>query len=196
MTKTVDFYFDVGSPASYLAWTQLPELAKSTNAEISWKPMLLGGVFKATGNSSPATVAAKSRYNKMDMERFAESYKVPLKFNPFFPINTLHLMRGAVAYLSTKEFERYLETVFTALWANEKNLGDSLVIVDVLSSAGFDPAAVMAKSEEPQVKESLKQLTQEAVERGVFGAPTFFIGEEMFFGQDRLGQLKNYLLTA
>lgn len=195
MAKTIDFYFDVGSPASYLAWTQLANLTDATGAEISWKPMLLGGVFKATGNSSPAVIPAKSSYNRMDMCRFASHYNVPFNFNPYFPVNTLYLMRGVVAYLGTAQFDRYLEAIFNGMWVEERNLGDSKVVVEVLANAGFDPNDTLAQCEDPAVKARLKQLTEEAVERGVFGAPTFFVGDEMFFGQDRLEQLKRYLLS-
>lgn len=195
MTRSIDFYFDVGSPASYLAWTQLPGLAARAGADICWKPMLLGGVFKATGNSSPAMIPAKSRYSRMDMERFASAYGVPFNFNPHFPVNTLLLMRGAVALLDTPEFHNYLGAIFNGMWAEQRNLGDSGAVAECLAKAGFELADVMARCEEPAVKARLKQLTEEAVERGVFGAPTFFVGEEMFFGQDRLLYLEQHLLA-
>lgn len=196
MTKSLDVYFDVGSPASYLAWTQLPGLAARTGAEIRWKPMLLGGVFKATGNSSPAVIPAKSRYSRMDMARFARRYGVPLNFNPHFPVNTLYLMRGAIAYLDTAEFTSYLTAIFEAMWVGEQNLGDSAVLAEVLGRAGFDPHQVLARCEDPAVKHRLKEITEEAVERGVFGAPTFFVGSEMYFGQDRLDQVERQLLAG
>ncbi|KAA1171311.1 2-hydroxychromene-2-carboxylate isomerase [Marinobacter salinexigens] len=195
MTKTIDFYFDVGSPASYLAWTQLKGLTERTGADICWKPMLLGGVFKATGNSSPATIPAKSVYNRMDMARFASRYNVPLNFNPHFPVNTLYLMRGMVACLGTPHFDNYLQAIFNAMWVDEQNLGDVAVVADVLAKAGFNPEDVIAQCDDSAIKESLKRLTEEAVERGVFGAPTFFVGDEMFFGQDRLGQVEECLLA-
>ncbi|EDM47628.1 2-hydroxychromene-2-carboxylate isomerase [Marinobacter algicola] len=193
MTQVIDFYFDVGSPASYLAWTQLPTLAQRTHSDIRWKPMLLGGVFKATGNQSPAMNPTKSRYTRMDMERFARAYGVPLNFNPHFPINTLLLMRGAVGFLGAQEFHRYLEVVFRAMWVDQKNMNDPEVAADVLYQAGFNPDKVLALCEAPSVKAELKQFTEEAVERGIFGAPTFFVGDEMFFGQDRMPQLENHL---
>lgn len=193
MTETIDFYFDVGSPASYLAWTQLPALAERTGVEIRWKPMLLGGVFKATGNQSPAMIPAKSRYTRLDMERFARIYGVPLNFNPHFPVNTLVLMRGAVAYLDTPDFHSYLDVVFNAMWVDEKNLNDPGTAVSVLQQAGFDAEDVLARCDDASVKAELKRLTEEAVGRGVFGAPTFFAGDEMFFGQDRLPQLEQHI---
>jgi len=186
MSKTIEFYFDVGSPASYLAWTQLDALAQRTGARVELKPMLLGGVFMATGNSSPATVPAKGNYSRIDMQRYANRYGVTLNQNPFFPINTLHLMRGATAYQGTADFERYLTTVFNAMWIDELDMGQPEVVGKVMTKGGFDPAEVMAKASDPAVKEQLKKATEEAVSRGVFGAPTFFVGDDMFFGQDRL----------
>lgn len=186
MSKTIEFFFDVGSPATYLAWTQLPALAKRTQADIRWRPMLLGGVFQATGNSSPATVEAKGRYSRSDFQRFAQRYGVTLNHNPYFPINTLQLMRGATAFLDTPDFERYLEAIFRAIWIDEQDMNQPEVVGRVLARAGFDPAAVLQRINDPQVKEQLKTTTAEAVQRGVFGAPTCFVGDQMFFGQDRL----------
>lgn len=193
MSKQVECFFDVGSPASYLAWTQLPALAKRQNAELIWQPMLLGGVFQATGNQSPAAIPAKSRYSRMDLERFARSYGVPLNFNPHFPVNTLLLMRGAVAYLGTDRFEDYLHAIFTALWVDEQDLGQPEVVGKVLARAGFDPDEVLARCNDPAVKDRLKAITGEAIDRGVFGAPTLFVGDDMFFGQDRLEAVEKCL---
>lgn len=195
MSKTIDVYFDVGSPASYLAWTQLPALAERNNANINWKPMLLGGVFKATGNQSPITIPAKGRYTAVDLMRFAKEYGVPFDFNPHFPFNTLQLMRGAVGYLHSPRFQDYLTTIFTALWVDKKNLNEPAVVAEVLTNAGFDPSEVLALCNNPDVKEKLKQITEEAVSRGAFGAPTCFVENEMFFGQDRLGWVEKALLS-
>ena len=186
MTETIEFYFDVGSPASYLAWTQIAEIAQRNGAKLEYKPMLLGGVFKATGNSSPAAVPAKGRYTQVDFQRFAQRYAVPFAQNPFFPINTMHLMRGAVAYLGTDRFVPYIDTVFQAMWVDQQDMGNPEVLARVLGQAGFDPAALMEKINEPAVKDRLREITEQAIERGVFGAPTMFVGDEMFFGQDRL----------
>ncbi|UZD67064.1 2-hydroxychromene-2-carboxylate isomerase [Marinobacter sp. AN1] len=193
MSKTIECYFDVGSPASYLAWTQLPDLARRHNAELVWKPMLLGGVFQATGNQSPAAIEAKSLYSRMDMQRFARRYGVTLNQNPFFPVNTLQLMRGAVAFLDTPRFNDYLTAVFNAMWVNEENMGEPEVVTRVLTAAGFDPDDVMTRASDPAVKERLKDITTEAVNRGVFGAPTLFVGDDMFFGQDRLWMVEEAL---
>lgn len=193
MSKTIDVYFDVGSPASYLAWTQLPALADRNDARINWKPMLLGGVFKATGNQSPGTIPAKGHYTRVDLSRFANQYGVPFESNPYFPINTLQLMRGATGYLESPRFQEYLNAIFTAIWVDKKNLNDPDVVSEVLTNAGFDPSEVLALCNEPEVKEQLKQTTEEAVSRGVFGAPTCFVGSEMFFGQDRLDWVEKAL---
>lgn len=188
MSKTVEFFFDLGSPASYLAWTQLARLRAAHGASVVLRPMLLGGVFQATGNSSPVTVPAKARYTCIDFQRYAARYGVTLRFSQHFPINTLTLMRGAVAVQrhQPERFEDYLAAMFTALWVDARNLGDPAVVAQVLVEAGFEPDAFAAWVGDAQVKEALKSVTEEAVRRGVFGAPTFFVGDEMFFGQDRL----------
>lgn len=186
MSKQVEFYFDVGSPASYLAWTQIARLAERHGAEVVYQPMLLGGVFKATGNASPASVPAKGRYTRIDFERFARRYQVPFAQNPFFPINTMQLMRGAVALLDGDQFQPYVDAVFRAIWVEGQNMGDPDVVARVLGGQGFDVAGLLQQINDPAVKERLRQITERAIERGVFGAPTFFVGDEMFFGQDRL----------
>lgn len=186
MNKQVEFYFDVGSPASYLAWTQIARLAERHGAEVVYQPMLLGGVFKATGNASPASVPAKGRYTRIDFERFARRYEVPFAQNPFFPINTMQLMRGAVALLDGDQFQPYVDAVFRAIWVEGQNMGDPDVVARVLGGQGFDVAGLLQQINDPAVKERLRQITERAIERGVFGAPTFFVGDEMFFGQDRL----------
>lgn len=188
MTKTVEFFFDLGSPASYLAWAQLPGICARHGAELRYRPMLLGGVFQATGNASPAAVPAKARHTMIDMQRFARRYGVPMHFNPFFPINTLTLMRAAIGVQmrQPERFEAYLDAMFRALWQDKRNLGDPAVLGATLQAVGFDPEALQALVGNQEVKDALKAATEEAVKRGVFGAPTCFVGEEMFFGQDRL----------
>jgi len=186
MSKQIEFFFDVGSPASYLAWTQLPALAERHDADLVYRPMLLGGVFQATGNHSPATVAAKGAYTRDDFQRFARRYGVTLNHNPYFPINTLQLMRGAEALRGTQQFETYLNAIFTAMWIDEQDMNQPDVVGRVLAAAGLDPAALMEQLGDPEVKQQLKETTEEAVRRGVFGAPTMFVDGEMFFGQDRL----------
>ena len=187
MTKTVEFFYDFGSPTVYLAATQLPTIAGSVGATVDWRPMLLGGVFKSTGNQSPVVVPAKAAHMKDDLERFAKRYGVPFRFNPHFPINTLALMRGAVAYQDDAvASSTYRDAIFTAIWVEARNLNEPEVIGQVLSDAGLDPAELMNRIGQQTVKDQLIANTEEAVNRGVFGAPTFFVGEQMFFGQDRL----------
>ncbi len=186
MSKSLEFFFDFGSPTSYLAWTQLPKIAADAGVAITWRPMLLGGVFKATGNQSPVAIPAKGRYMLHDLARFAERYGVPMVFNPHFPINTLTLMRGAAGYLGTAQFQPYVKAMFEGLWVEKKNLGKPEVVAEVLSAAGLDPLEFERLVSDESVKERLKGTTEEAIQRGVFGAPTFFVGNEMHFGQDRL----------
>jgi 2-hydroxychromene-2-carboxylate isomerase len=195
MPKQVEFYFDVGSPAAYLAWKQLPKIAAETGAQVIYRPFLLGGVFQATGNKSPMEVPAKGRYMRDDLQRFAARYGVPFQHNPHFPINTLNLMRGAVG-LQAREPHRldgYLDAVFRAIWVEARDMNDAGTVAAVLQQAGFDAQRVLALAADPQVKDSLKAVTQQAVERGVFGAPTFFVGSRMFWGQDRLDFVKEAL---
>ncbi|MEH6388752.1 2-hydroxychromene-2-carboxylate isomerase [Pseudomonas profundi] len=186
MNKKIEFYFDVGSPASYLAWTQIKAIAQRHNAALELKPMLLGAVFQATGNSSPASVPAKGNYTRQDFQRFARRYGVPLNHNPFFPINTLQLMRGAAAYQNTEQLDRYLRAVFTAIWVDELDMGKPKIVAQVLERNGFNPAEVMGLIGDPAVKDRLRQTTEQAIARGVFGAPSIFVDDELFFGQDRL----------
>jgi 2-hydroxychromene-2-carboxylate isomerase len=195
MGKIVEFLFDVGSPAAYLAWTQMPRLAAETGAQVDYRPMLLGGVFQATGNRSPMEVPAKGQYMQDDLQRFAKRYGVPFRHNPHFPINTLTLMRGALG-LQMREPQRmvpYVDAVFRAIWVDGKNMNDPATVAGVLQQAGFDPEKLLALTQDPAVKDQLKVVTQEAVARGVFGAPTFFVGDQMFWGQDRLDFVKEAL---
>jgi len=198
MPKTVEFFFDFGSPTSYLAWTQLPKLAAQAGAQLLWRPMLLGGVFKATGNASPAMVPAKGRWMNQDMARWAQRYAVPLAMNPHFPINTLTLMRGAAGLQLRQpaEFERYVDTVYRAMWEAPCNMGDPAVLAQVLQRARFDVEALLALVNDPEVKARLVANTEEAVARGVFGAPTMFVGAQMFFGQDRLDFVRDALSSS
>ena len=186
MSRQVEFFFDYGSPFSYLADTQLAPLAQRTGATVVYRPMLLGAVLKETGNASPMTVPAKGRYMGVELQRWATRYGVPFATNRFFPINTMRLMRGAVAAQQAGCFAEYHRTIYPAFWVESVNLGEQDVIRSVLGKAGLDADLILARIEEPGVKEQLRLDTDEAVRRGVFGAPTFFVGEEMFWGNDRL----------
>jgi 2-hydroxychromene-2-carboxylate isomerase len=195
MSKTVEFFFDVGSPTAYLASTQIQKLASDVGATLVYRPMLLGGVFKATGNSSPVTVPAKGKWMFSDMSLWAKRYGVTLRMNPHFPINTLPLMRGATAMQMRmpEKFDAYLSAVMNAIWQDKKNMGDPAVIAETLAQIGLDPAAFMAMIGDDEIKAALVKNTEEAVSRGVFGAPTFFVGDQMFFGQDRMMFVKEAL---
>jgi 2-hydroxychromene-2-carboxylate isomerase len=195
MRKSVDFFFDVGSPASYLAWTQLPGVCASHGADLVYRPMLLGGVFQATGNVSPVTIPAKGRYTQMDYERHARRYGVPFKGNPHFPVITLFLMRAitGIQLRRPEQLQQLLGCVFKALWIDALNLNDAQLTARILTEGGFDPAEIERLTQDPETKAALKATTQEAVERGVFGAPTLFVGEQMFFGQDRMDFVREAL---
>lgn len=187
MTHRLEFFFDFGSPTTYLAFTQIPALVARTGASLVYKPVLLGGVFKATGNASPVTVPLKGAYMGKDLERFAKRYGVPLNFNPHFPINTIFLMRSVFVADEEGQLEPFMEMAFKAMWVDAKNLNDPEITAATYQAAGFDPAHYLARTGEPAIKNKLKAVTEEAVSRGVFGAPTFFVDDtEMFFGQDRL----------
>lgn len=188
MKKALEFFFDVGSPASYLAYTQLPRIAQQTGAEVALRPMLLGGVFQATGNRMPSAVPAKGKWMFDDFDRFARRYAVPFRLNPNFPINTLPTMR-AITGLQMNDDPRlraFLDEAFRRMWVEPRNLNDAAEVAALAQAAGIDAAQFQALVGEQRVKDRLKQTTEQAVARGVFGAPTLFVGDEMHFGQDRL----------
>ncbi len=194
MSKTVEFYFDVGSPTAYLAHKRLQQLRAQYGLELRYMPMLLGGVFKASGNTSPIAIPAKGKYMlEQDLPRFAARYGVPLSFNPHFPINTLNLMRAAIAAQQLGCDDAYLDRVFDAIWVEKKNMGDAAVVEQVLADAGLDAGALIARSQDPAVKAELVANTEAAVARGVFGAPTLFMDGAMYFGQDRLDFIEEAL---
>nr|WP_207765938.1 2-hydroxychromene-2-carboxylate isomerase [Solimonas fluminis] len=186
--KTVDFYYDFGSPTAYLAWTQIARICAEKGARLAYKPFLLGAVFKATGNASPVTIPAKARFMFADLERWAKHWDVPLAINPFFPFNSLELMRAA-AGIQLREPQRlddFNRAIYTAMWVDAKDFGKPAVVAEVLAQAGFDPAAVMALAADDQAKAALRAHTDEALARGAFGAPTFVVGQDLYWGQDRL----------
>lgn len=190
MNKNVDFYFDYGSPATYLAWTQIDKIISDANAKLNMIPMLLGGVFKETGNSSPAFIPAKSKWMGKDLKKHAEIYGVDYNSNSFFPINTLNLMRGAIAAQKMNIFEKYSEAVFTGIWVKDINLGDLEIVQDYLNKNEIDTDQLFSLVQSDEIKSELIENTKEAVENGVFGAPTFMINNELIFGQDRLEFLR------
>jgi 2-hydroxychromene-2-carboxylate isomerase len=186
MARTLEFYFDYGSPYSYLADTQVEAITRRTGATLVRKPMLLGGVFKSTGNHSPADLPQKSTWSAFDMPLWARHYGVPFQRNPFFPINTLALMRGAAAAELDGSFAIYHPAIFRAMWVDGRNLNDMTEVAAVLAAAGLDAQKFGNRIQEQDVKDRLKATTDEAVGRGVFGAPTSFVDGQMFFGNDRL----------
>lgn len=188
VAREVEFLFDFGSPTAYLAYTQLPKIAAQRKATILWRPILLGGVHKASGNNSPISVPAKGRWMFHDIARWAKRYGVAYQMNPHFPINTVALMRAAVG-VQTKmpdQFMHFVDVVYKAVWAEARNMGDAAEVGNVLRAADLDAERILALTGEQDVKDLLKSNSDNAVARGVFGAPTFFVGEELFFGQDRL----------
>jgi 2-hydroxychromene-2-carboxylate isomerase len=184
----VEFWFDVGSPAADLAWIQLPRLLRATGAEVEYKPFLLGGVFQATGNRWPMQVVARGKYMQDDLQRFAPTLRSGVQPQPAFPIRTLTLMRGAIG-LQMREPGRlraYLDTVFRAIWVEGRNMNEvaaAAAVAAVLQGAGFDTQQLQALAADPAVKDKMKKVTQEAVERGGFGAPTFLVGKQMYWGR-------------
>ena len=193
---TVEFFFDVGSPATYLAWTQLPGLCAAAGTTLVHRPMLVGAVFKATGNASPITIPAKGRWVIEDLSRHARRYGVPLALNPHFPVNTLLPMRVVTGAQRERpaEFDALVGIVFRAMWVEKRNIGDPSVLGGVLVAAGLDAEALLALAERQDVKDALKANTEEAIRRGAFGAPTMFVGDEMYFGQDRLDFVREALV--
>ena len=191
MVKNIEFYFDFGSPTAYLAYTQLQLIAERQKTNLIYCPILLGGVFKATGNNPPASVPAKGKYMMVDLQRYADKYKVPYKRNPHFPVNTLSLMRGAVSYQEDGDFLKYVNVIFQNMWVNPKNLNDHEVLEKVLMENNFDIDDFMKRISDQNIKNKLISNTENAVKKGAFGAPTIFIGDEMFFGQDRMEFVEN-----
>lgn len=195
MSKTIDFIFDFGSPNAYLAWRVLPEIAERTGAAINLIPCLLGGIFKATNNQSPvaafAEVQGKLAYEALETRRFVARHGLSaFRQNPHFPVNTLLLMRGLIAARRAGVGDRYLEAMLAGMWEQGEKLDDSEVAARVLQAAGLDPQPLLAATQDPEVKAELVANTEAAVARGVFGIPTFFVGEEMFFGKERLPQVE------
>lgn len=186
--KTVEFYFDLGSPYSYLAYYRLLQMQKQQNFKLIYKPILLGGVLKATGNRSPIDVPVKAAYSMQDMQRWAEYYNIPMRMNPNFPVNTLSLMRilTGVQMFYIEKFEQVLKLLFDGMFAIPKNLNEPAILAEVLTPSSFAIEDIMNMIQSSEVKQKLLTETKLAIQRGIFGAPTFFINDEMYWGQDRL----------
>jgi len=197
----VEFHFDFGSPNAYLAHRVVPEIERRTGAKFEYVPMLLGGVFKLTNNRSPAEKMAgiknRLQYEQLEMQRFIRRHAIKeFTWNPFFPVNTLLVMRGAIAAQRMGAFARYADEVFRAMWGEPKKMDDPDVVRGVLKDAGLDADALLALTQDAGVKEQLLKNTEATVARGTFGAPTFFVGDEIFFGKDRLGDVEDEVVRA
>jgi len=195
----VEFHFDFGSPNAYLAHLVIPDAERRTRTKFDYVPVLLGGVFKLTGNRSPAESLAgiknKPDYERLETERFLKRHGITsFRRNPFFPINTLTLMRGAIAAQLLGVFERYVDQMYRHMWSEPKKLDDTAVWQRALQDSGFDAAQFGKLVQEPEVKELLLENTQRSVERGTFGSPTFFVDDEIFFGKDRLRDVEEMIM--
>ena len=198
MTKTLELIFDFGSPNAYFSWRVLPGILERTGATLEIFPALLGGIFKMTNNQPPmmafAGIKNKNEYQMLEIQRFIKKYGLSkFTMNPHFPVNTVQIMRGAIVAQMDGELEAYVEPVIRAMWEDGKKMDDPEVIAPVLAEAGLDAEKYMARIQEDDVKEKLKQNTANAVERGVFGIPSFFVDGEMWFGKDRLADVEEAL---
>ena len=182
--KRLEFFFDLSSPYSYLAATQMKPLADKTAAEIVWRPMVLGAVFKSTGNEMPARIPNKARWMGNDLQRWADHYGVPFRFSSHFPANTIKAMR--LVLVDDARAADVALAGFSAMWAEDRDLTAEAELRRVAELGGLDPAAALAAIESPAVKERLRANTEEAVARGAFGAPTMIVGDQLFWGNDRL----------
>jgi len=193
------FLFDFGSPNAFLSHEAIPAIERRIGVKFEYVPILLGGVFKATNNKSPAESLAgiknKPQFHALETERFLKRFNVrPYTWNPFFPVNTLNLMRAAVAAKLVGVFEKYVDAAFFHMWVEPKKMDDPEIAMKALSQSGLDAATLFARAQEPEVKAKLIENTQSAVERGAFGSPTFFVGNEMFFGKEQLREVEDLVL--
>jgi 2-hydroxychromene-2-carboxylate isomerase len=197
----VEFHFDFGSPNAYLSHLVIPEIEKRTGVEFEYVPVLLGGVFKLTNNRSPAESLAgiknKPEYERLEMDRFVRRHGITrFRHNPFFPVNTLTLMRGAVAARSLQIFDRYVDEIYRHMWADPKKMDDPSVLRAALDESGLDGDRILLLAETREIKDQLLENTRRSVDRGTFGSPTFFVGDEIFFGKDRLRDVEEMILES
>lgn len=200
MTTKVEFHFDFGSPNTYYCHRVIPAIEERTGITFDYVPILLGGVFRATNNKSPmeafAGIKNKSEYNALETERFIEKHALSkFKFNPCFPVNTLHIMRGAVCAIDRGIGKDYIEAIYQCMWEQELNMADPEIIRSALIAADLPADELLGGSIEPNVKQKLIQSTEASVNRGTFGAPTFFVGNEMFFGKDKLREVEDEIVA-
>ncbi|KAB2911542.1 MAG: 2-hydroxychromene-2-carboxylate isomerase [Hyphomicrobiaceae bacterium] len=201
MTPKVEFHFDFGSPNAYFAHRVIPDIEQRTGAKFTYVPILLGGVFKLTNNQPPMVafkdVKNKQDYQKLEVVRFIKKHRLAkFRFNPHFPVNTVQVMRGAIAADGDGALADYVETVFRCMWEEGRKMDDAQVIRAALDEAGLDGARILARIQEQEVKDALLRNTESSVARGTFGAPTFFVGEEIFFGKDRLRDVEEEIEAA
>lgn len=195
MARNVEFIFDYGSPNAYLVHKALPAFLSRTGADLVATPCLLGGIFKATNNKSPivqfAEIPAKLAYERLEIQRFIVAHGLTrFRMNPHFPVNTLLIMRGAIVAQGMARLPTYSAVMFAGMWEQGLNLSDPDVVRAALDAEGFDGKALLERTAEPAIKAQLVANTENAVERGAFGVPTFFVGNEMFFGKERLAQVE------
>tara|TARA_B100000795_G_scaffold262298_1_gene240057 strand:+ start:3879 stop:4496 length:618 start_codon:yes stop_codon:yes gene_type:complete len=200
MTVKAEFHFDFGSPNTYYCHRVIPGIEERTGIAFDYVPILLGGVFRATNNKSPmeafAGIKNKSEYNSLETKRFIEKHNLSkFKFNPNFPVNTLHIMRGAVCSRNKGMAKEYIEAIFQSMWEQELNMADPEIIKSALLTANLPADELLAGSIDASVKQKLIENTEASVSRGTFGAPTFFVGDEIFFGKDRLREVEEEIIA-
>lgn len=193
MQKIIEFFWEPGSPYTYLAATQIEHIAQETGATVHWKPFLLGKVFEARGTKLPASVPAKAQYMFKDLARWAQQYKIPLTMPTVFPVHSLLASRSAISAAQSGHETAAAKAILSAYWGEGLDISKPEVLTDAFNKAGLDGADILGRSQDQAVKDLLKDHTEDALKRGVFGAPTFFVGDAMFWGNDRLDHLKMVL---
>ena len=201
MSVTVEFHYDFGSPNTYYCHKVIPAVEQRTGARFHYFPILLGGVFKATNNKSPmeqfAEVLNKKEYNALETERFVRKHKIEgFHFNPNFPVNTLLIMRGACYASEQDYYDRYIETMYQGMWEKALPMDDPEVVASLLTEAGLPARDILDATQDPEIKQRLIDNTRTSVEKGTFGSPTFYVGEEIFFGKDKIREVEEEILTA
>ena len=197
----VEFHFDFGSPNAYLSHLVIPEIERRTGVKFEYVPVLLGGVFKLTNNRSPAEslrgIKNKPEYERLETRRFIQRHGITrFQPNPYFPVNTMKMMRGAIAAQSLSVFERYVDEMYRHMWAEPKKMDEPQVLRAALDESGLPTARILELIETPLVKAQLLENTQRSVERGTFGSPTFYVGDEIFFGKDRLQEVEEMIMRS
>jgi 2-hydroxychromene-2-carboxylate isomerase len=197
----VEFHFDFGSPNAYLCHLVIPEIEKRTGVKFEYVPILLGGVFKLTNNRSPAEtlkgIRNRPEYERLETQRFIRRHGVTrFQSNPYFPVNTLMIMRGAIAARVMGVFEHYVNEIYRSMWEDPKKMDDPAIFRGVLAEAGLNADRVLQLIETPEIKDELLRNTEQSVERGAFGSPTFYVGNEIFFGKDRLRDVEEEIMQA